>query len=186
MPEVIAWPEGDPDYSPTARHDKPDECPNTNVPAHGRCPLLKLYPVLKVVHKPSAAGHPSADGRLSSSTRVIRPTANIGPTTHRSCVRRRYPNRAKTRLRLLPSLQGGDIRKMTTPAPRNDRSSTHPPLSSLPDAHHPNHPVPRPGFSTRRSPIIGQRHHHVHTALTAQPPSPGVSRDTVSASDLTD
>src|SRR5260370_6692225 len=88
MPEVIAWPEGDPDYSPTARHDKPDECPNTNVPAHGRCPLLKLYPVLKVVHKPSAAGHPSADGRLSSSTRVIRPTANIGPTTHRSCVRR--------------------------------------------------------------------------------------------------
>src|SRR5260370_246007 len=85
---ACCWPEGDPDYSPTARHDKPDECPNTNVPAHGRCPLLKLYPVLKVVHKPSAAGHPSADGRLSSSTRVIRPTANIGPTTHRSCVRR--------------------------------------------------------------------------------------------------
>ena len=75
MPEVIAWPEDDPDYSPTARHDKPDECPNTNVPAHGRFPLLRLYPVLEVMHKSSDAGHPSADGRLSSSTRVICPRA---------------------------------------------------------------------------------------------------------------
>src|SRR5215467_12403790 len=82
MPEVIAWPESDPDYNPTARHDKPDEFPNTNVPAHGRCPPLELYPRSKVLHKPSAAGHPSADGRLSSSTHVIHPRA------HRSCVRR--------------------------------------------------------------------------------------------------
>src|SRR5215510_787374 len=62
MPEVIAWPEGDPDYSPTARHNKPDECPNTNVPAHGRCPLLKTLSGSKMMHKPGDAGHPSTDG----------------------------------------------------------------------------------------------------------------------------
>jgi hypothetical protein len=46
MPEVIARPESDPDYNPTARYDEPDECPNTNVPAHRRNPLVELYPVL--------------------------------------------------------------------------------------------------------------------------------------------
>src|SRR5215471_13024325 len=45
-PEVIARPESDSDHNPTARYDKPDECPDTNVSAHGRYPLVELYPAL--------------------------------------------------------------------------------------------------------------------------------------------
>lgn len=55
-PEVIVGADDHTDTNPTARNDKPNECPNPNVPCHGYIPLIQLYPRSNLVRKLSAAG----------------------------------------------------------------------------------------------------------------------------------